>query len=111
MAQQFVFDTRLPVSEHTSNDDPNHPKNVMRTALMTSNQASADSKYDIVPPPRVEAFVDVSPNLMMIASCLVIVISLAFLLHFRSTPIRVVCIGALLVATHYVVYVLENRTM
>jgi len=58
MSQTFVVDSRLPVSENQSEDDPNHPKNVAKNAAMVSAQANADTKYDIYPPPRVAGFVD-----------------------------------------------------
>ena len=54
--RSFIYDARLPVSPTTSESDPTHPKNLMRKALIIQNQAVADTKYDIIPPPRVEGF-------------------------------------------------------
>jgi hypothetical protein len=52
MVQTFALDSRLPVPDGMSDNDPSHPANVMRGALIVQNQAVADTKYDPYPPPR-----------------------------------------------------------
>lgn len=49
----YSVDARIPVSDSVSLSDPTHPKNVVKDAMMVQNQASADTKYDAYPPPRV----------------------------------------------------------
>ena len=102
MSQQFVFDSRLPVSENQSESDPNHPKNVMRRSQMVSAQASADTKYDISPPPRVEAFVDfTSTKVLFYASLLAALVSILILLRPQPTVIRYTLIGITILSLHY----------
>jgi hypothetical protein len=55
--RQVVFDSRLPVGENTSTNDATHPRNIVLLAANTEAQASADQRYDINPPPRVEGFI------------------------------------------------------
>ena len=102
----FVFDARLPVSEHTSDDDPKHPKNVARNAALVASQAHADTKYDIIPPPRVpagsEGFGNSSPDMtnIFIVVC-AILISLYIIICTRYQYVKVACIGLLLISIHY----------
>jgi len=53
--QQLIVDSRLPVTTFAEND-PAHPKNIVRNSMVLMNQASADTKYDATPPARIEAF-------------------------------------------------------
>jgi hypothetical protein len=53
MVQTFAVDSRLPIPDGMSDNDPTHPKNVMRDAAIVQNQAIADTKYDPYPPPRI----------------------------------------------------------
>jgi hypothetical protein len=55
--RQIVFDSRLPVGDNMSTNDPMHPRNIVLLAANTEAQAAADQRYDINPPPRVEPFV------------------------------------------------------
>jgi hypothetical protein len=56
--RQIIYDSRLPVGEHSNINDPTHPQNIILAAANTEAQASADQRYDINPPPRVkEGFV------------------------------------------------------
>jgi hypothetical protein len=52
MVQTFAPDSRMPVPDGMSENDPNHPTNVMRNAQIAQNQAVADTKYDPYPPKR-----------------------------------------------------------
>lgn len=55
MPQQLIIDPRLPTPQ-LSDSDPAYPRNLIRSITMIRNQAVADTKYDITPPPRIEAF-------------------------------------------------------
>ena len=111
----FVFDARLPVSETTSKDDPNHPKNLTRGAAIIANQAHADTKYDIMPPPRVKADSEgfqnpVSPTHIAFV-LLLILSSLSVVVLCKSTTPRVIAIGVLLLSVHYGLYIIEKTTV
>ncbi len=53
MSQSFAVDARIPVSKDVSQKDPAHPSNVIRGLLEVQNQATADTKYDAMPPTRI----------------------------------------------------------
>jgi hypothetical protein len=53
MSQSFAVDARIPVSKDISQKDPAHPSNVIRGLLEVQNQATADTKYDAMPPTRI----------------------------------------------------------
>ena len=109
----FVMDARLPVSESTTQDDPNHPKNVCKGLLMVHNQALADTKYDIMPPPRqVETFEN-PPSVpwKFLASMFVVLLCLTIAIRSRSIPFKIVSIVILMIGIRYAIYMLENRTV
>ena len=54
--RQIIYDSRLPVGENTSINDPTHPRNIILLAANTEAQGAADQRYDINPPPRIEGF-------------------------------------------------------
>jgi hypothetical protein len=62
----FVMDSRVPVSPSTDKDDPSHPENVTKRAIMMERQAHADSEHDIKAPIRQAAAANYTkqPNLM-----------------------------------------------
>lgn len=109
------MDARLPVSKDISKDDPNHPNNVCRNFAILSNQASADTKYDIVPPPRIhpnEGFANPDSVFVMLGiSFLGIVLALCLVVSIRSIYVKIGSILVLLLAIHYATYLLENRTV
>ena len=108
----FSLDSRLPVSTDTPTDDPNHPKNVCKGMVMLQNQALADTKYDIYPPPRVEPFSNQTPdNFKIIIAMLLVAISLAVVIVSRSPYLRIASIAILLVCIHYATHILEKRTV
>ena len=112
MPQTFVFDTRLPVSDNTPDTDPNHPKNVLKRALIIQNQASADTKYDIYPPPRVEGFSTIdTTKTLTILSIIGIIVSLVFLVRVSNFIIKMALVVVLVMSIHYAVARLENRTL
>jgi hypothetical protein len=111
--QQFVFDSRLPVSPSTRDDDPNHPRNVMRNAIIVANQATADTRYDIQPPPRIEGFKvpEALDSIMTYVSILGVIFAIGALIYIRHTVLRVAFIALAIVSIHYAVGRLEKRTV
>lgn len=120
--QTFHVDSRLPVSDKTDPSDPNHPKNVVRNALMIQNQASADTKYDIYPPPRVDEGFWPSSHLpyptakhmitmILIASILTTIISISLLTYMSNRITRIFLIIASILGIHYAIISLEKVTV
>jgi hypothetical protein len=106
MSQVFVFDNRLPVSETLPLNDPTHPKNVLRNALIVQNQAVADTKYDIYPPPRVEAFslppIAKEKAIYLIAAAITVIVGLVLLFRVQNTFLRGALIFAVVISLHYI---------
>lgn len=116
MSQQFVFDSRLPVSDSQSESDPNHPKNVMRQSQVVSAQASADTKYDISPPPRVdptiENFVDfANDRTLFYASLAAALVSILLLLQPRPTLVKYGLVAVAIFSLHYAAGKMEKRAV
>jgi len=111
MAQQFVFDSRLPVSNSLSLSDPNHPKNVSRTLKVTEMQSNADTKYDIIPPPRVEGFQNRHDAWLFFGAVCVVVIGLFILIRPLPLVFKFSCIAVVIFALNYAAGKLENRTV
>ena len=110
--QTYTIDSRLPVPTDTSPNDPSHPNAVIKAALMTRNQATADSKYDIIPPPRIiEKFVGSSGNSHFYVAILLIVLSLYTVLHVKNTAIRTGGIVILIMSIHYAVGKISKFTV
>ena len=108
----FTMDARLPVSENTSKDDPNHPKNVCKGMVVMQNQASADTKYDIQPPPRVEGFEtpkNFDPKFCI--ACILVFIALTVVVLNKNFYIKVICVIILLLCINYATSKLEKRTV
>lgn len=103
--QTFVFDTRLPVSSNVSENDPSHPKNVMRNALIVQNQASADTKYDIYPPKRVEGFItqEQQQRAYVIAAILAVIVGITISIRVENMIIRILLILIVVYSIHYLV--------
>jgi hypothetical protein len=103
--QTFVFDTRLPVGENVSERDPAHPKNVMRNAAIIQNQAMADTKYDIYPPKRVEAFSVQMPlkRVFIIAAILAVIVGITISMRVQNMILRILLILAVVYSLHYLV--------
>jgi VIT1/CCC1 family predicted Fe2+/Mn2+ transporter len=122
MSQTFVVDSRLPVSENQSEDDPNHPKNVAKNAAMVSAQANADTKYDIYPPPRVAGFVDYGTHnpwkttkqiekVTTIAAFIAIVVAFFIALKSQIFFIKLGAAVVLIMCLNYIVGKIEKRTV
>ena len=116
MSQSFVMDARIPVGANVSDNDPTHPKNVTKMALMTSAQANADTKYDIYPPPRVDGFQDYRTTkkveaITTIAAIIAVVVLIASALQARFLPIKIGLVAAIVLCIHYIAGKLEKRTV
>ena len=107
--QTFVFDTRLPVGENVSERDPAHPKNVMRNAAIIQNQAMADTKYDIYPPKRVEAFSAqiqgalAQKHLFTVAAILAVIVGITISMRVQNMIARILLILIVVYSLHYLV--------
>lgn len=110
--QQFIFDSRLPISDTQTESDPSHPRNVMRAAKITEMQANADTKYDIYPPPRVEGFENRNDTVHFFSSVAVAMIALCILVRYElPLPAKFVCVAIAVISLHYAAGKLEKRTV
>jgi hypothetical protein len=111
MAQQLIVDSRLPESNAPPND-PSNPRNVIRGLLTVAAQTNADTKYDAIPPPRVEAFTDITGAYKYFFFALVIAAT-AILLLLTPRPFVIKIALALLAiyALHYAARRLANRAV
>jgi hypothetical protein len=110
--QQFIFDSRLPVSNSQPETDPSHPRNVMRSAQVTEIQANADTKYDIHPPPRVEGFENRNDALYFFVSLAVAMIALFFLVSMiLPMAVKFALIAIAVISLHHAADKLEKRTV
>jgi hypothetical protein len=98
----FAFDSRLPVNPNTPDDDPAHPKNVTKGAIMIENQANADTKYDIYPPPRVEGFAaeTLQSSYILIGLIAIILIGLACAITCKNYALKIGSSIAVVYAIH-----------
>ena len=115
MKKTVVVSPFLPVSDKTSKNDPSHPQNVVVALTELTNQANADTKYDVTEVKRVkgtEGFVNPeSEGFKILIACIVIVIMLAVVLLSKTTYVRIACIGIMLVSINITVQMLEKRTV
>ena len=116
--QTFHMDSRLPVSPDADESDPNHPRNVTKGLLMTQNQATADTKYDIQPPPRVEGFssMPLPTDRQMIwavffSSLITAAVSISFLAQTQNKYVRIFFILATVFSLNYGIVSLEKLTV
>ncbi len=85
--------------------------------MMVRNQANADTRYDIIPPKRVEPFAAsfCASNMrewgLFAALCTGILLAIYLLLTPRGTLQRFVLIAAVILGTHYAIGMLENLTV
>ena len=114
-AQTYHVDSRLPVSPSQDESDPSHPKNITKTNLMVQNQATADQKYDISPPPRVEGFMSMPLptsfqmlTVVFVTSIIIAIVSISFLTFTSNRLARIVFIIATVVALNYAIISLEK---
>jgi hypothetical protein len=114
--QTFHMDSRLPVSPNVDEKDPNHPKNITKSNLMVQNQSSADTKYDIYPPPRVEGFSSMPNDKKMlwavfISALLTAFVSISFLTYTQNIIFRILFIIATVLSINYGIMSLEKLTV
>lgn len=112
----FVMDSRLPVDPKADKDDPNHPENVTKRALMMERQASADSKYDskvtIREPFESKSFVEsIDPRIRIAVYFLIAAAAIAgaVCVRFKTYDFerRIVCAMVAIGALHYAVAVFK----
>ncbi len=108
--QTFTCDARAPVGDNVSKKSSDHPCNIARNSIILQNQATADAVYDPYPT-RTEPFVGSSENLTFYVALAVIVLSLAGLLYFPQTPMRVFLIVTTMWSIHYAVGMIPNATV
>jgi len=94
-------------------DDPAHPKNLTKNTLMLEAQSTADTRYDIQPPPRVdEGFtVPSSIPLLLIASIITVVVGITLLTRAQSMPVKIALIVLVVAAIHNTVGSVEKYTV
>jgi hypothetical protein len=117
--QTFHVDSRLPVSPEIDSSDPGHPKNITKTALMIQNQATADTKYDIYPPTRIEGFLSTLPlptkkymtTIVLCTSVITIIVSISLLMYTSNKIHRIFFIVAAILGIHYAVLSIEKVTV
>jgi hypothetical protein len=111
--RQVVFDSRLPVGENTSTNDANHPRNIVLLAANTEAQASADQRYDINPPPRVEPF---SPSntirrIPFLVNVFIVCVLLVAVLYIKQRVLKVILSVGIIFVLHQVISQFENRSI
>jgi hypothetical protein len=109
MPQQVIVDTRLPISTAAPND-PANPRNLIRNLIAVQAQANADTKYDIIPPPRVEGFADSSRTMFWLA-CTVAIVAIVVAIYARVFYVKLVFAVLAIYALHYAAGKLENRAV
>ncbi len=107
--RQVVFDSRLPVGENTSINDATHPRNIVLLAANTEAQASADQRYDINPPPRVEGFIsyfsDKAPfrRLPFYVNVFIVCLLFVAVLNIKQRVIKIVLAVCIIFVLHAVI--------
>ncbi len=115
--ETFVFDTRMPVPDNVSENDPTHPRNLVRDMKITEKQAHLDTRYDISPPPRMREGFAMRPDesrayvVQTASAVLVSLLSIYFLLRTQGTFFRVLLIVTTVLSIHFAVQMLEKRTV
>jgi len=115
MATTFVLDSRIPVDPNSNPDDPSHPSNVAKKALMLQKQANADTKYDIptpsrIPPENFTSFTSTlgSPTYYIIFSVCLALLCIGFAVKCKSFYMKLVFAVAALYLLHYAVGRMEK---
>ena len=111
MPKTLIVDTRFPATDLPTSD-PANPKNLILDTTMIQNQASADTKYDIIPPPRIDQFVDYNGSKsMLIGIIMVVLIALYLALIPRPLYQRIILAAVAVFGLHHIAGKLENRTV
>lgn len=112
--RQVIYDSRLPVGENTSLNDPTHPRNIILLAANTEAQAAADQRYDINPPPRIEGFISyLEQNIKYRPPFLVNVFLVCLLffavLHVKHTVIKSILAVGIIFFLHTVISQFQTK--
>lgn len=108
--RQIVFDSRLPVGENTSINDPAHPRNITLMAANTEAQAAADQRYDINPPPRVEPFLSGQPlRLPFLVNVFILCLLFVFVFQTKQRFIKITLAVVIIFVLHQVINQFEGR--
>lgn len=114
--RQIVFDSRLPVGENTSINDPTHPRNITLLAANTEAQGSADQRYDINPPPRVEGFMTLFSQppkalgrLPFLLNVFLVCLLLVAVFHIQQRIIKGVLAVGIIFILHTVISQFEHK--
>ena len=111
--RQVVFDSRLPVGENTSTNDATHPRNIVLLAANTEAQASADQRYDINPPPRIEPF-SFSPGnslrrIPFLINLFIICLLFVAVLYIKQRIVKIILSVGIIFILHQVINQFETR--
>jgi hypothetical protein len=116
--RQIVFDSRLPVGENTSTNDPAHPRNIVLLAANTEAQGAADQRYDINPPPRVEGFMSLvsQPPLALrrlpfLFNVFLVCLLLVAVFHIQHRILKGILAVCIIFVLHTVIAQFESRCM
>ena len=90
------MDARLPVSQNMTEDDPNHPKNVVKNIMIVQNQTAADTKYDVAVQ-RIDGFTTQKKEyIRFVAAIIAILVGITIAMKSRTMFVR---LGLLMVIT------------
>lgn len=119
--RQIIYDSRLPVGENTNINDATHPRNVVMLAASTEAQASADQRYDINPPPRVEGFLsyltaDSAPartlmRIPFLINVFIVCVLLVAVFHIKQKLVKTVLAVGIIFFLHSVINQFSSRCM
>jgi hypothetical protein len=111
--RQVVFDSRLPVGENTSTNDATHPRNIVLLAANTEAQASADQRYDINPPPRIEPFSPASTirRIPFLINVFIVCVLFVAVLNIKQRIVKIILAAGIIFVLHQVINQFENRSM
>jgi hypothetical protein len=114
--RQIVYDSRLPVGENTSINDPTHPRNIVLMAANTEAQGSADQRYDINPPPRVEGFMTfmsqppkILSRLPFLFNVFLVCLLLVAVFHIQQRILKGILAVGIIFILHTVISQFEDR--
>jgi len=109
--QGFTVDARLPVSQNMSEDDPNHPKNVVKNIMVVQNQTAADTKYDVAVQ-RIDGFTTQRKEyIRFVAAIIAILVGITIAMKSRTMFVRLGLLMVVVWCLHYVIGRIENRTV
>jgi len=112
MSQGFTVDSRLPVSSSLSENDPTHPKNVVKNMLVLQNQTTADTKYDVAVQRVSDGFTTQShERIRFIAAVIAVLVGIVIAMKTPYMVPRILILVVVVWCIHYVIGRVENRTV